>query len=250
LSLIITRIVTVALQLTGLSPENARFQSRSAFTGTGFTTEESEQIVNHPVRRRIIMWLMVIRNAGLITIVISLILSFASLAEEQQRLFRLAWLLGGITLLWLLANCKAVDRCITPPIEWALRRWTRLNVQDYVSLLNLSGDYEVTQIQVQAGEWAAGKTLAEMDLPNEGILLLGIIRHDDDYVGAPRGSTMVYPRDTLILYGRTEVLRELEERRADFSGEQAHQQAVNQQQIHLAEQDRQEQKRDAKRQDR
>ncbi len=55
LSLLITRLATTALTLTGLSCEMARFQARSAFTGTGFTTSESEAIVNHPVRRRILI---------------------------------------------------------------------------------------------------------------------------------------------------------------------------------------------------
>lgn len=38
LSLLITRIATNALSVTGLSRETARFQARSAFTGVGFTT--------------------------------------------------------------------------------------------------------------------------------------------------------------------------------------------------------------------
>jgi Trk-type K+ transport system membrane component len=44
LSLIITRVATMALMLTGLSRESARFQSRSAFTGVGFTTTEAESL--------------------------------------------------------------------------------------------------------------------------------------------------------------------------------------------------------------
>jgi len=39
LSLLITRIATIALSVTGLSRETARFQARSAFTGVGFTTD-------------------------------------------------------------------------------------------------------------------------------------------------------------------------------------------------------------------
>ena len=48
LSLVITRIATVALTMTGLSSEAAEFQARSAFTDTGYTTPEAEKIVNHP----------------------------------------------------------------------------------------------------------------------------------------------------------------------------------------------------------
>ena len=55
LSLLITRIATIALTYTGLSRQSAKFQARSAFTGVGFTTSESEKVVNHPVRRRVLL---------------------------------------------------------------------------------------------------------------------------------------------------------------------------------------------------
>lgn len=76
LSLLITRIATVALTHTGLSRDSARFQARSAFTGVGFTTTESEKVVNHPVRRRILMMLMLLGNAGIVTVVASFMLTF------------------------------------------------------------------------------------------------------------------------------------------------------------------------------
>lgn len=97
LSLVVTRIAAIALAHTGLSEETARFQARSAFTGTGFTTGEAENVVSHPVRRRIIMLLMVARSAGFVTIVISLILSFAELAGKTLRECQL--LQEGATLL-------------------------------------------------------------------------------------------------------------------------------------------------------
>jgi len=48
LSLVVTRIATVALAATGLSREAAQLQARSAFTGTGFTTAEAEKVVDLP----------------------------------------------------------------------------------------------------------------------------------------------------------------------------------------------------------
>ena len=52
-SVVVTRIAAVALRLTGMPADVARFQARSAFTGAGFTTSESEAVVNHPIRRRL-----------------------------------------------------------------------------------------------------------------------------------------------------------------------------------------------------
>lgn len=78
LSILVTRVATIALTHTGLSREAARSQARSAFTGAGFTTSESERVLSHPVRRRIVMLLMLLGNAGFVTAVSTLILTFVS----------------------------------------------------------------------------------------------------------------------------------------------------------------------------
>jgi hypothetical protein len=46
LSIIVTRVATIALTQTGMTKESARFQGRSAFTGTGFTTREAEMVLS------------------------------------------------------------------------------------------------------------------------------------------------------------------------------------------------------------
>ncbi len=79
----LTRIATVALVHTGLGRETARFQARSAFTGVGFTTNEAEGIVTHPVRRRIVMWLMLVGNVGIVAVLSSLILSLVNLDMRE-----------------------------------------------------------------------------------------------------------------------------------------------------------------------
>ncbi len=86
-SLLITRIATVALTATGLSYDIARFQARSALSGVGFTTGEAEHIVEHPVRRRIILTLMLLGNAGLVTIVATTMLSFITQPRYRRRAY-------------------------------------------------------------------------------------------------------------------------------------------------------------------
>lgn len=58
------RVATIALVGTGMATESAAFQARSALMGVGFTTAEAEGVINHPVRRKIILWLMTFGNAG------------------------------------------------------------------------------------------------------------------------------------------------------------------------------------------
>lgn len=246
LSLLINRIATVALTLTGLSRQAASFQARSAFTGVGFTTNEAEQVVAHPVRRRIIMLLMLLGNAGVVTTISSLLLTFINTVGPREWLLRLLILGIGLCILWFLAGSKWIDRYLSRLIHWALRKWTRLDVRDYNRLLHLSGDYTVTELEVQPDDWLANRQLNNLRLKQEGITVLGIHRQNGRYVGAPKGDTYIHPNDTLILYGKLPLLNELDQRNADLAGERAHRRAVSEQEQTLAKQDRDEAKDEAK----
>ncbi len=229
LSLLIVHVATAALTLTGLSRETARFQARSAWTGTGFTTAESEQVVNHPVRRRIIEWLIFLRSAGLVTMASTLVLSFVGVEQLGEALERFLALVAGLALLWLVAGSQWVDHQMSRAIAWALKRYTDLDTRDYAGLLHLAGDYAVADFQVQPGGWLADKSLDELGLPEEGVLVLGIEHPDGSYIGAPRGSTRVRPKDKLLLYGRSATLADLSRRRADPRGDEARRASVDEQ---------------------
>ncbi len=226
LSLLVTRIATVALTLTGMSKESARFQARSAFTGAGFTTSESEAVVRHPVRRRIVMVLMLLGNAGIVAVVGSFLLTFIEAGRPGEWVPRLALLAGGLIVLWILATSSWVDRQISSATTWALRRYTELEVRDYSSLLHLAGEYKVVELEVRAGDWLADKTLTELNLRKEGMMVLAVQRPDGIYVGVPRGETLVRSGDVLIVYGRTPALSALDSRRRGSAGEIAHVEAV------------------------
>jgi hypothetical protein len=222
LSLLITRIATIALTLTGLSRESAKFQARSAFTGVGFTTDEAEKVVNHPLRRRVLLLLMLLGNAGIVTAVSSIILTFVGADNSGNWFWRLFWLVFGLATLWTLATSEWVDRRLSPVISWLLKRWSSLDVRDYARVLHLAGDYGIIEMEVEPQDWLAHKSLAELDLSHEGVLVLGVQR-SSKYIGAPKGHTRILPNDTLILYGRSPVLADLDLRRDNSEGDQAHQ---------------------------
>ena len=155
------------LTATGLSRDIARFQARSAFSGAGFTTNESESVVNHPVRRRIVLQLMLLGAAGIVTSLTSLLLSFAD-ATGGETTRRIVALVIGLVVLRLLAGSRAVDRALTELTEWALRRYTRLNVRDYDKLLHISDEFTVAEVEPREGDWLLGRRLEELELRQEG----------------------------------------------------------------------------------
>lgn len=215
LSLTITRVGTVALVLTGMSHDAAHFQARSAFYGVGFTTKESETAVSHPVRRRIITLLMLLGNIGIATVVASVMGSLFTTSSAIAWLNNLLVLSTGLASLVAAANSRWLDRVMSRLVTTALRRWTKLHVQDYVALLHLSDGYTVLEIQVQPEDWLAGMTLKDLKRSHERTLVLGLHRPGEGFLGAPNGQTRILPHDMLVIYGPIQQLQELTERRTD-----------------------------------
>ncbi len=221
----------MALMLTGLSREAAKFQARSAFTGVGYTTEEAEKTVNHPVRRRIIMLLMLLGNVGVATVVATMMVSISSTAgaDWRHRAIILAILVAGVILLALVFSSRWVERRMNRVIAWALKSFTDLDVRDYMALLELSNGYAVSEMLVEQGDWLADRPLSELRLSDEGILVLGIRPEQGPFHGTPRGDDEIHPGDTLIIYGDLQDIANLDRRRAGRSGDREHQRSVAEQ---------------------
>jgi len=231
LSILITRLATLALAHTGLSREAARFQARSAFTGVGFTTTESEKVVNHPVRRRILLLLMLLGNAGIVSAITSLLLGFMDSGNSASIMAKFLILLAGVMFLWGVAVSSWVDQYLSRLMSWALKRYTNIEVRDFANLLRLTGDYSVKELLVKEEDWLANQTLNELRLRDEGVSVLGLTRENGNYIGAPRGPTEIMLGDTLILYGRTSCVAKLDQRRKGDEGDIEHTKATQAQRV-------------------
>jgi hypothetical protein len=155
-SLLITRVAAAILVATGMSSQAARFQARSAFTGAGFTTSESEEVVTHPLRRRVVMVLMLLGNAGIVAAASTLIIGFKSggVGPAWLRAIELA---AGLLALLYLSRSSWVDRRLTGLIGRMLHRYTDVAVRDVGNLLDLSGNHAVVELAVEPDDWTAGR---------------------------------------------------------------------------------------------
>jgi hypothetical protein len=220
ISMLINRFATIALSLTGMSREEARFQARAAMSGVGLTTSRAEDIVSHPVRRKIVLWLMILGSAGIVTAVASLVLSFRQGGAGQQ-LIKAGILVGGLFLLWFLSRTGPVDRALTRLMAWILRI-RGYDVRDFDTLLALSGNHTVAELRIREEDWMADRTLRSLRLRDEGVVVMGIHREGVGYIGAPSPDEVVHPGDTLVVYGTAQRISELDRRRRGPAGDRAH----------------------------
>ena len=227
-SLLVARVATAALMLTGMSREASRFQARSALTGVGYTTSEAELVVSHPVRRKIAMMLMLVGSAGLVTAIATLILTFAN-AQREQAFERLGLLIVVLGILVLISRSRFADRWLNRLIGIGLARWTDLTEKGLARLLHLGGVYGISEVAVDDHDWIAGRTLEDLDLRSEGVAVLALVCSNGTYIGAPVFDMKTRAGDTLILYGPSHRLEDLDRRRIGAEGERARVSAVAEQ---------------------
>jgi hypothetical protein len=231
-SMVIVRVGAVALSKTGLSMDISRFQAQSAYMGVGFTTKESEMVMDNALRRRIVRSLMLLGSAGVATTIVTLVITFTPYeAKEPTYLQQLAYTVVGLTLIFLLWRLKPVDRMISRCVHYLLSKSTALVIHDYEELLKTQKGYAVAQVQVEDDGWLSGLSLGEANLTAEGLVILNITRSAGTILGTPTSRTRFQVGDRLLCYGRDKDLAGLSLRPRGAGGDLTHAQAVHRQHI-------------------
>ena len=169
------RAGAIALELTGLDPEQARFQALSAFTNTGFTTGEAEEITRLPVRRRIVSFLIILGHAGTVTVIATLATSL--LERDAGRLGINIAVIGGALLLFFgLARIRGLTR---RPAD-GLRRWMRsryhLEAPTVYQLLKVDPRFGVVRVLIARQEGVVDVPLRDLGLKSRKIQVLSILQ--------------------------------------------------------------------------
>ncbi|HET7323408.1 MAG TPA: TrkA C-terminal domain-containing protein [Halococcus sp.] len=221
-SLLIIRIGTIALVMTGVSEEVASFQAASAFSGAGFTTDETEQTISSPQRRKIVHLLIVSGGIGVVSAIASLVLSFSPTAGTTT--LRFVYLVIGAVVIVSFARSRWFNRLLSPFLRQILTETTTLNVREYAHLLELREGYRVSELTVSEGGWLSHESLRDLHLSAEGVVTLGINRHDGSYVSPPDPDSVLHPGDVLVVYGKKHRVTELAKRTG--GDETAHEEAI------------------------
>lgn len=79
---------------------------------------------------------------------------------------------GSLLALVLISRIAWVDQRLNRLIKRFIRRYTDLETRDLAGLLDLSGEYAVSELAVSDDDWAAGRQLHELALRDEGIAVL------------------------------------------------------------------------------
>jgi Trk-type K+ transport system membrane component len=123
--LVIVKLGSIAFQFTGMEPKMAMFHAISAYTNTGFTTRAAEEVVKYHKRRVIANVLMIIGHIGIVSVIVTLVHSFAIEAGSWAPVLRrLLIALGGVYALYFIFIYSPPSRKLG---RWFARYRQRLN---------------------------------------------------------------------------------------------------------------------------
>lgn len=213
-SMLFTRLATGALIATGLPHEIARFQARSGYTGTGFTTTESENVVNHPVRRRVIYTVMLVGNLGTPTLVITVLLGFLAPGPGDTS-ERLLSLLGALVVVLLIMSSSPVTRWLEGVgRHYAQRRLFPALAGQAEELLDLGDGFVVSRIPLTDVPADTMRSLRALRRHMTAVEVLGIRRNQGNgtrYIGDSPTDIGLEDGDALVVHGRREAVTRLTE---------------------------------------
>lgn len=204
-SFLFVRGASIALMMTGMEKNRARFQALSAFSGTGFTTKEAELVVNHPQRRKIVRWLMIMGNAGVVTVIVTATSSFTSSSGFELPL-NVIVLVVGLFLIYRLAKYRGFTRRWEHFIEKKLIKSHGFEESATEDLLHFLEGYGLVKKIIHDNSPLAGKSLGDSRLNEKGVLVLGIERAKS-WIPTPKAQEILTVGDNLVVYGPLEMLR-------------------------------------------
>lgn len=211
-SLLLVQLGANALNLTGMSRSASQFQAASAFFGVGFTTREAEMVVEHPVRRRIILHLIIAGNIGITSALAALVVTLLQTHQDDAHFWLMAPLLmAGVVGFGLLMNVGWVKR----PLDALMRRFlTRAGViraLDYEVLLHVREGFSVSEVELVEGHPFVGQTLGATRPSDRGIVILGIHRKDGTFAGVPGKNAVLHAGDVAMIYGSDAAVKRMSE---------------------------------------
>jgi len=207
ISYLIVRIGAIALEMTGMERSRARFQALSAFSGTGFTTREAESVVNHPHRRKIVTYLMIMGNVGIVSVIATLVLSLKETGVFRPSL-NLVIIVVSIFVLYRIASRREFAQNLTNKIRELLKKKLHFEKVYVEELLQQADGYGIAKIIVAKRSKVAGSNLNNSGFTERDLIVLSIER-DKEVIHVPDAETRILTGDRLICYGKLDNLKGL-----------------------------------------
>ncbi len=212
LYLIIAEVFTVLFRLMGMPTRKARFQVISLMTNSGYTTDESEIIVNSKKRRKLAMATMLFGYTFTVTAVSTLVNLISTLfaAQSHNFLLTLIYISSALFIIFVVHKLKFIRRGFDNIIIKLGNKYIFDSTQNQIDILDVVKSSVVAEVRVSSHLPTSldGKTVLEAGIRKDyGIQVLAIIKQGTSISSVSPGD-YIEKTDKVILFGElTEICR-------------------------------------------
>ena len=216
-------IFSVAFKLTGLATNKIKFQVASLFTATGFTTSESELIVNNEKRRKIATACMYTGHVfsvaimGLIAnLMINIFLSFNKTAGIEfavptftEWYMILLYITSGFFIVMLILKIPPVNKRFQRFLEAiAINSSKYSRNSNLITILDMYSKHAIAEVVLNSlPDYAKETPLSEMELTKKYSINVLSIKRGKRIIDVTK-DTMFRKGDVLVIYGLTNDIKE------------------------------------------
>lgn len=207
----IIEIFSVALKLTGLATSKIKFQVASLFTGTGFTTQESELIVNDEKRRKIALACIYtghIFSVAIMGLVINVIFSIVEAAHSWTKpefdswYFIVLYISATLFLIMLILKIPPINKRFQKLLEQIAIKSSKHNRNtNIITVLDMYGKHAIAEVVLNVlPPFAVDTPLFEMGINKSYSINILSIKRGKRLIDVSK-DTMFRKGDTLIIFG-------------------------------------------------
>lgn len=170
-------------------------------TGAGFTTKEAELITQHPTRRKLAQFLMVLGYVGFLTAVSFLI----NILKNSFTMKVVIMLLVFIIITWMVIRNRFFMNFLDGIIEkMILIRYSKSKSQSKIyKLINRAKGYGIYNIIIDENSSLEGVSLMNSNLKPNSMIILNIDK-GNEFIGFPKRDYILEKGDNILLYGKVE----------------------------------------------
>ncbi|MDN4071820.1 TrkA C-terminal domain-containing protein [Fictibacillus terranigra] len=198
---LVIEIASTLLVYTGLEPEISRYQVISMLTGTGFTTDESKLIIDHPLRRKISAFLILF-GAFSLAVIIS---SISNILSDNFQTTELTVICSILILLLFLLKLPIIKQTFSKKLKEETKDTYPLSELPIKDVLYFEDDDYVTSIHIQGDSPFVGQKIESLIKPGEDLHVLSLIRGNRP-LRENLNKKELQDGDRVIVYGKEEII--------------------------------------------
>ncbi|MCM3315520.1 TrkA C-terminal domain-containing protein [Rummeliibacillus stabekisii] len=199
----VIEISVMLFHFTGLKTKISRFQVISMLTATGFTTDESKIIIDHPIRRKIASFLILF-GAFSLAVIIS---SISNILSDDLRLKELSIICGVLFAILAILKLPLTRKKLTRSFKRELENEFQIYERPVKDVLYLDSEDFVTEMNITEHSKLVGKRISDILDEEEDIRIL-FIKRGEVWIRKDLFSCTLNQGDQVLLYGNKKEIEE------------------------------------------